>query len=106
MPELHQSGPLHSRCWRTGLVALLIIGSFRAPDGAAQTTKGPAHAAQAYLELLENFAGFAEQYWNEKAESYDAAGAGVTWARGNGGMCLVNAVLLTEYPDREFFSPK
>jgi hypothetical protein len=56
--------------------------------------------------LLENFAGFAEQYWNEKAESYDAAGAGVTWARGNGGMCLTYALLLTEHPDREFFSPK
>src|SRR6476659_6810029 len=63
-------------------------------------------AAQAYLDLIENFIGFAEQHWNEKAESYDAKGSGVTWARGNGGVCLAAAVLLTEYPDHETFSPK
>src|SRR5215211_3840318 len=99
MSDLQQSNSPRSRRWRIGLVAVFVVGSFRAPDGAAQTTNGSTHAAQAYLELLENFAGFAEQYWNEKAESYDAAGAGVTWARGNGGMCLTYALLLTEHPD-------
>ncbi|HXJ57263.1 MAG TPA: hypothetical protein VNU68_11415 [Verrucomicrobiae bacterium] len=63
-------------------------------------------AAKQYLGLLENFAGFAEQHWNEKEQSYDAKGSGVTWARGNGGMCLVNAVLLTEFPDKPTFSPR
>src|SRR5262245_61102229 len=62
--------------------------------------------AKQYLGMIENFAGFAEQHWNEKEEGYDAAGSGVTWARGNGGVCLVNAVLLTEYPERAEFSPK
>ena len=59
-----------------------------------------------YLELVENFAGFAEMHWNELKESYDAQGSGVTWARGNGGVCLVNAVLLTEFPDKKEFSPR
>ena len=63
-------------------------------------------AAQQYIGMLENFAGFAERHWNEKEVSYDAAGSGVTWARGNGGVCLVNAVLLTEFPERELFSPQ
>jgi len=61
--------------------------------------------ARQYLGMLENFAGFAEQHWNEKEQSYDAKGSGVTWARGNGGICLVNAVLLTEFPERATFSP-
>jgi hypothetical protein len=52
-------------------------------------------AAREYLAMLENFAGFAEQHWNEPARSYDAKGKGVTWARGNGGVTLVNALLLT-----------
>ena len=39
------------------------------------------------MALLENFAGFAEAHWNEKEQSYDARGSGVTWARGNGGVC-------------------
>jgi hypothetical protein len=42
----------------------------------------------------------------KKTQSYDAAGSGVTWARGNGGVCLVHAVLLTEFPERESFSPQ
>jgi hypothetical protein len=66
----------------------------------------PVARRKAYLTMLENFAGFAEQHWNDKADSYDAAGSGVTWARGNGGVCLVNAVLLTEFPDRQTFSPR
>src|SRR5262249_8301774 len=63
-------------------------------------------AAQAYLDLVENFLGFAEQHWNDKEDSYDAAGSGVTWARGNGGVCLAAAVVMTEYPDRDTFSPR
>src|SRR5262245_54530504 len=63
-------------------------------------------AARQYLALLENFGRFAETHWNEKEESYDAKGSGVTWARGNGGVCLVNAVLLTEFPDRSEFFPQ
>jgi hypothetical protein len=62
--------------------------------------------ARQYLGMLENFARIAEQHWNEQEQSYDAQGKGVTWARGNGGVCLVNAVLLTERPERADFSPK
>ncbi len=60
--------------------------------------------ASQYLDLIENFAGFADQHWNEVDGCYDAAGRGVSWARGNGGVCLVNALLLAEYPDRVAFT--
>src|SRR6187401_2665657 len=73
--------------------------------GSAHGAEHNASAVQ-YLGLIENFAGFAERHWNEKTQSYDAAGSGVTWARGNGGVCLVHAVLLTESPERESFSPQ
>src|SRR6186713_2798977 len=62
--------------------------------------------AKQYLGMIENFGGFAERHWNEKEGSYDAAGSGVTWARGNGGVALVMAVLLTEYPERTEFFPQ
>ena len=63
-------------------------------------------AAQQYLRLLENFSGWAEQHWNDKEQSFDAKGAGVTWPRGNGDVCLVYAVLLTELPNQATFSPR
>src|SRR6185295_7112233 len=53
----------------------------------AEPTHDLNQAAAQYLALIENFAGFAEDHWNEKEQSYDAAGSGVTWARGNGGVC-------------------
>ena len=95
-------------CWgcRRTLFVVLVAASLPVSVSSAKENGQRSKAAQAYLDLLENFAGYAEQHWNEKQESYDAAGAGVTWARGNGDVCFVNAVLLTEYPDREAFSPK
>ena len=86
-------------CILTGIVAAAPL-SVRAAAVDADRT------ADQYLGLIERFAGFAERHWNEQAESYDAAGSGVTWARGNGGICLVMAVLLTEFPDRKEFFPK
>jgi hypothetical protein len=59
-----------------------------------------------YLKLIENFAGWAEKHWNEKQQCYDAQGAGVSWSRGNGDVCLVHALLLTEQPERSHFSPR
>jgi hypothetical protein len=95
---------------RYGRVWCLAWLLFQNADGrAADDASAPAHLNQAgrqYLGLLENFAGFAEQHWNEAAQSYDAKGTGVTWARGNGGVALVHAVLLTEFPDRATFSPR
>ena len=86
-----------SVCWTSS--PLLVRAA--APDPLA-----PNKASGLYLQLLENFAGWAEQHWNEKDESYDAAGAGVTWARGNGDVCIVYAVLLTALPDRPTISPR
>ncbi len=64
-----------------------------------------------YVRLLESFVGWAERvYWNttDGIESdggfYDAAGSGVTWARGNSNMCLVLAVLLSSQPTESTFS--
>src|SRR5436853_548869 len=86
----------------TGVVALSTITRPAVASEQAQRS----HAAQAYLNLMENFLGFAEQHWNDKEDSYDAAGSGVTWPRGNGAVCLVAAVLMTEYPERDTFSPR
>jgi hypothetical protein len=33
-----------------------------------------------YLQLLEKFASWAEQHWNESEQSHDAKGAEVIWA--------------------------
>ncbi|MCC7475687.1 MAG: hypothetical protein IT425_09840 [Pirellulales bacterium] len=85
------------------LMGLSLCGS---QTVAAPPVGNRSQAGQAYLDLIENFIGFAENYWNNEADSYDAQGSGVTWARGNGGMCLGIAVLLTEYPDRKCFTSK
>src|SRR5262249_8629225 len=84
-----------------GCVLLNVLLLAGGAHGDEQST-----ASKQYLALIENLGGFAEQHWNEKEENYDAAGKGVTWARGNGGVCLVMAVLLEEYPDREEFFPQ
>ena len=88
----------------TAMFALLVAplsGAASAPSGLPLSK-----AARQYLGLIENFAGFAEQHWNEKEGCYDAHGSGVTWARGNCGVCLVMAVLLTELPERTEFFPQ
>ena len=82
---------------------LLIACALVSAPGAAAPSELNA-AARQYREMLERFAGFADRHWNEAVESYDAAGKGVTWARGNGGVCLVNAVLLVELPEKPSFS--
>jgi len=91
--------------WR----ATILLTAWACLAGPAAASPPPPElnaAARQYLAVLERFAGFAEQHWNEEAESYDAAGKGVTWARGNGGVCLANAVLLTALPDIQAFSPR
>lgn len=89
------------------LVLLVTMMCFVAESVLAQPAASERNsAARQYLALIENFGAFAEHHWNEKEDSYDAAGSGVTWARGNGGVCLVMAVLLTEYPERPEFFPQ
>src|SRR3954470_19749473 len=86
---------------------ILVLGVVcQAEQVPAQGVTHDSAARNSYLGLVENFLGFAEQHWNENAKSYDAAGSGVTWARGNGGVCLVAAVLMSEYPERDTFSPR
>jgi hypothetical protein len=83
------------------LAAVTPLGRASAPAPAKSD-----NAYRQYLQLLENFAGWAEQHWNEQEQCYNAKGAGVTWARGNGDVCLVYAVLLTELSDRPMLSPR
>src|SRR5262245_32442797 len=91
---------------------IVLWVSLAVVSGALQAAPGPGtparlnRAAIQYLGMLENFAGFVEEHWNAREQSYDAAGRGVTWARGNGGVCLLNAVLLVEYPEKDNFSTR
>jgi hypothetical protein len=65
-----------------------------------------------YLQLIENFVGWTEEskrfVKTDELEPgggfFDAAGHGVTWARGNSNLCLAYATLLHACPDREQFS--
>lgn len=65
-----------------------------------------------YLRLIENFVGWAEHsgrfVGSKEIESeagyFNAAGHGVTWARGNSNLCLAYAVLLKTFPERREFS--
>jgi hypothetical protein len=106
--------------------ACLLLWQLALPTGAAGKPTKPASGElklraetltpkdrQAYyLKLLEGFAGWAET--NNTFVSSDelepgggyfaAAGAGVRWARGNGGLCITYAVLLTSFPGRQRFS--
>jgi hypothetical protein len=101
--------PLGIRISRFSLPLLLVTCWTSSPmlvRAAAPLAAAPNKASVQYLQLLENFAGWAEQHWNENEQSYDAKGAGVTWARGNGDVCIVYAVLLTALPDRPTFSTR
>jgi len=88
------------------LVVMSAAIFFATRQSVARQPVAPATAAEGYLTLLENFAGWCESNWNEEDEAFDAQGAGVSWARGNGGVCITYAVLLTEFPNRQQFSPK
>jgi len=75
-------------------------------------TLSPQQCQEIYLRLIENFVGWTEQQGkfiaSDEQESgggyFEAAGCGVTWDRGNSNLCLVYALLLEEYPDRQSFS--
>lgn len=62
------------------------------------------------LNILENFVALAEQHWEANPTfepnggRFKASGSGVKWARGNGNIALVYAVLLKGRPDQQFFS--
>jgi hypothetical protein len=68
-----------------GILLLLVLFAESVPT---QATEVPSRMARGYLALLENFAGWCEEHWNESDGAFDAAGAGVTWPRGNGGVCI------------------
>jgi hypothetical protein len=86
------------------MCALIPVAACLSQRLAAETAE--MEPAKSYLTLLENFAGWCEEHWNEQEEAFDAKGAGVTWPRGNGGVCITYAVLLTEFPDRAEFAAK
>lgn len=95
-----------NRLFIAGLAVAVGMAAVLASPRGGRAAAVSSPAAQGYLTLLENFAGWCEDHWNERAGAFDAAGSGVTWARGNGGVCVAYAVLLTELPEREVFSPK
>jgi len=75
-------------------------------------TLSPKERQDIYLRLIENSVGWAE-HTGKFVESdeqepgggyFEAKGAGVTWARGNGNLCLAYALLLEELPERQRFS--
>ncbi len=82
-----------------GLVTLAV-----AVNAAGGTTPTEQAVRAQYVALLEGFAGWAEQHWNESDQAFNAAGRGVSWARGNGNVCVGYAVLLTERPEQAHFS--
>jgi len=65
-----------------------------------------------YLELIENFVGWAEENWREDDSLepgggyFNAKGTGVRWARGNSNVCIGYAVLLDAFPNRTHFNDK
>ena len=75
-------------------------------------TLSPQQRQEIYLQLIENFVGWAEHSGrfvdSDELEPggrcFDAAGRGVTWARGNSNLCLAYALLLEECPRRQRFS--
>lgn len=91
------------------LATTILVGAFVQPlqagDEAPSRPKQD-QAARQYLKLLENFSGWAEEHWSEKEQCYKAKGAGVSWSRGNGDVCIVQALLLTELPEQSTISPR
>jgi hypothetical protein len=96
----------------TTVLALLLSVSAVAELPALSPETLPRETRMAgYLRLIENFVGwveaketFVEAKTLEPGGGYfEAAGKGVTWARGNSNLCIAYAVLLTANPDRESF---
>jgi hypothetical protein len=75
-------------------------------------TLKPLERQAIYLELIENFIGYAEYAGRFTSSNtlepgagyFDAAGSGVTWFRGNSNLCIAYAVLLSNCADREEFT--
>jgi hypothetical protein len=75
-------------------------------------TLSPKERQEIYLRLIENFVGWAENLGRfietDELEAgggyFDAAGRGVSWARGNSNLCVAYAILLTAFPERREFS--
>lgn len=81
--------------WAFLLAALNGFASANAPEQSSSYAQ--------YFNLLENFVGWAQQHWNDADKCFNADGAGVSWARGNGNVCLAAAVVLTERPQQTKF---
>jgi len=75
-------------------------------------TLKPSERQAIYLELIENFIGYAEHTGRFTSSNtlepgggfFDAAGSGVTWFRGNSNLCIAYAVLLGDCTGRKEFT--
>jgi hypothetical protein len=99
------------------VAGLLLCGASagRAAEAPFAMTREtlPTEARMAlYLRLIEGFVGWIEDSGTFQEDealekgggSFQAAGAGVTWARGNSNLCIAYALLLTELPEKQQFS--
>ncbi len=96
---------------KAGLVWIVALGVFLMACGArAAVAPVPVEHDRAsyheYLQLIENFSGWAEDHWVDKNQSFNAAGAGVNWARGNGDVCIAYAMPPHRAARSSHFFPK
>jgi hypothetical protein len=117
--------PARIRCILFAACILTAAGGYFETPVASQDTRRPPREFRLtrktlkpsdrqaiYLELIEDFIGYAEHSRRfESADTlepgggyFDAAGSGVTWFRGNGNLCIAYAVLLSRCPDRQEFT--
>ena len=95
-----------------GLVCALALAVALLATGAPVRAQVPSSVdkQQAYLDLLEAFLPFAQRFWRDSdlpqpdTGHYDAAGEGVTQARGAGNVALATATLLVAEPHRDSFA--
>lgn len=94
------------------LVCALALTTGLLATGAPVRAEVPSSAEkqQGYLDLLEGFLPFAQRFWRDSdlpephTGHYDAAGEGVTQARGAGNVALATATLLVAAPHRDSFA--
>jgi hypothetical protein len=96
-----------------GMVTVTILASGTARLAAIDPNALPANERRRlYLSLIEDFVGWAESGDRFRDSDvleagggyFEAAGRGVTWARGNSNLCIAYAVLLSEQTEREHFT--
>lgn len=90
------------------IIAILLLLPLAKTAIAADKPLTEAQRRDHYLQLIENFVGWAETSGKFQPDGPDggafaAAGQGVSWARGNANLLIGYAVLLDAYPTRKQF---